>query len=158
MIRSAAFINPVDRSDAEFRVRPFLQLGLGVALGAIGPRRPALPIAQYEPTGDLKAAVEIDRGDEAFDHVGAHVHHPLAGQFLHVGAGADIKMKIEFVGDRSTGFGADQLVQTNRELAFPRRAEGAEQKLGDAEPENPVAEEFQPFVIAALLGAGAGMA
>lgn len=70
MIRSAAIINPVDRGDAEFRMRPFLQFRLGVAPCAIGPNRAALPITQNELAGHFEAAIQIKRCNQAFDDIG----------------------------------------------------------------------------------------
>ncbi len=41
VIRARAFIDPIVRRDAEFRMRPFLQFGLGIAAGTIGAASPA---------------------------------------------------------------------------------------------------------------------
>ena len=56
--------------------------------------------------------------------------------------------------DLGAGFARDQHVETPRQLAFRFVLEPLVQPAGDDQPEDAVAEEFEPFV---AVGAGAGM-
>ncbi len=63
-------------------------------------------------------------------------------------------MQLQLIGDFGAGLGADQLIEAHRELTLRRCTEGLEQQLGDAQAENPVAEKFQPLVVAGFVRCG----
>jgi hypothetical protein len=63
---------PVDRRHAKAGMRPFLQFGLGVAAGAVAAKARDRPVTADERARRLEPAIEINRGNQRFDHVGAH--------------------------------------------------------------------------------------
>ena len=138
-------------------MRPFLQFRLGVTACAIGAGGAICPVAQYEATRRFQATIEIDRGDQRLYHIGPHIHHVLAGDLLHVGAGANEFVQRQLVGNPGAALGADELVQANRQLSLIGVEKGLEQKFGDAQPKHPIAQEFQPLIVARPGIAGAGM-
>ena len=65
--------------------------------------------------------------------------------------------KADLLGDFGQGFGIHQCIQPKRKLALGCGGKGIENKIGDDETQNSVAEEFEPFIVRSRSSPGAGM-
>ncbi len=66
-------------------------------------------------------------------------------------------MQFQFVGHICAGFGADKLVQPNRQFSLAGSGEGFKQQFGHAQPQHTITEKFEALVIALCMVLRTGM-
>ena len=99
------------------------------------------------PARRLEPAVEIDRRDHRLHRIAEERRlAPPAGQHLRA-PHAQRRAEADLRGDLGAGLLAHQRVQPRGELALLGLRILADQRLGDHQPQHPVAEELQPLVV-----------
>ena len=127
-------------------MRPFLQLGLRIALRFLGCGDPRVPIALDERTRRGQTSVGVYRTDQRLANVSKHACSHMTPPLLRTFAHADMLRKVDLARNGSTRLAAHQAMENAREFALGRIGKARDQHVGNDEAEHAVTEEFQALV------------
>jgi hypothetical protein len=97
--------------------------------------------------GGVETAVEVECGDDGFKCVGEECRLSAAAALLFTAAEAEERAEIDAGGDFAKMAAADEGGAEARELALARTGETTEERFGDGEAEDGVADELKLFVV-----------
>ena len=93
--------------------------------------------------------------DQRFHHIAQHVVAVTRAIVIGLLAEQHMRAKLNLAGDGGTGRAADQRIEPLRKAALVARAQLME-PFGDRQSQHPVAEEFEPLVVARVARAAMG--
>ena len=118
----------------------------GIAETHRRPQHALAPMPVHHGRGRLEARVQEHSADQGLDHVRQDRGlAPAARQRLAL-AHADVAADVERLGDLGAGLAPHQQIEPRRQLPFVRLRKGLDEHMRHREPEDAVAEEFEPFV------------
>ena len=105
-----------------------------------------------EGAGGVEAAVEIEGGDDGFKGVGEKCGLPAAAALFFAAAEAEERAEVDASGDLAEMTAADERGAETSQFALAGGGEAAEERFGDDEAENGVADELELFVVGGGVG------
>jgi hypothetical protein len=105
-----------------------------------------------EGAGGVEAAIEVEGGDDGFEGVGKKGGLPAATALFFAATETEERAEIDAGGDLAEVAAADEGGTKTGQFALTGGGEAMEERFGDDEAENGVADELELFVVGGGVG------